>query len=61
LPPTATIREALDSGLFGGRSVWAARKAVQRAQLDVAGKRGAENEYLLSDLYALVRGASDDN
>lgn len=61
LPPRATIREAVHDGLFGHRGIGAARKAIQRAHVEVAGKRGTENEYLLSDLYALVRGAGDDS
>lgn len=57
-PPTLTLREAVDQGVFGKRSLAAARKALERAESppEPVGTRGAANLYLLSDLHALVKG-----
>ena len=55
LPPNLTIREALERGLFGDRSLAAARRAVQRAQVDDTGHRDGAKTYLISDLQAVAR------
>ena len=41
--------------MFGDRTLWAVRKAAQRAELSPAGMRGTAHEYEISDLYALAK------
>ena len=41
-PPRLTLPEAHAQGMFGDRNYEAVRKAVQRAALEPAGKRGLE-------------------
>jgi hypothetical protein len=53
-PPRLTLPEAYAQGMFGDREYEAVRKAVQRARLEVAGKRGTANEYEIDDLHALA-------
>jgi hypothetical protein len=62
VPPVLTIREAVERGVFNDLELGAARRRVQRARLQETGKRdGAKDkEYLLSDLYAVAKGVSDD-
>jgi hypothetical protein len=57
-PPAKTLREAVDAGVFGRRSLAAVRKAVERAENPPkpVGTRGGANEYLLTDLYTFAKG-----
>lgn len=52
--PRLTLPEAYAQGMFGDREYEAVRKAVQRARLEVAGKRGTANEYEIDDLHDLA-------
>lgn len=52
-PGTLTLREAAAEGLFP--SLAAARKAVQRRELEPAGRDGAANLYSIGDLAAALR------
>ena len=54
-PPRKTLSEAHAEGMFGDRTLWAVRKAAQRAELSPAGMRGTAHEYEISDLYALAK------
>ena len=54
-PGTLTLREAASEGLF--TSLDAARKAVQRKELTVAGRDGSSNLYFISDLATTVRSS----
>jgi len=53
--PRLTLPEAHAQGMFGDRNYEAVRKAVQRARLQPAGKRGTANEYDIDDLHDLAR------
>jgi hypothetical protein len=55
-PGTLTLREAAAEGLFP--SLAAARKAVQRRELEPAGRDGSSNLYYLSDLAKTLRSES---
>jgi hypothetical protein len=57
-PPAKTLREAVDEGVFGRRSLAAVRKAVERAAdpPKPCGTRGGANEYLLTDLHTFAKG-----
>lgn len=61
--PALTLREAVEQGVFGRRSLTATRKMLQRTANppQPVGTRDRAHEYLLSDLYAIARGASDDS
>lgn len=50
-----TLSEAHEGGVFRDRTLWAVRKAVQRARLQPAGKRGLADEFELKDLYTLAK------
>jgi hypothetical protein len=52
-PGTITLREAAAEGLF--RSLDAARKAVQRRELEPAGRDGTANLYYVADLAKTIR------
>jgi hypothetical protein len=41
--------------MFGDRTLWAVRKAAQRARLQPAGMQGTAHQYEISDLYALAK------
>jgi hypothetical protein len=53
-PGLMTLREAADGGLFP--SLAAARKAVQRRELEPAGRDGAAHLYFISELAGTVKG-----
>jgi hypothetical protein len=53
-PVLLTLPEAYAQGMFGDREYEAVRKAVQRARLKPAGRRGTANEYEIDDLHALA-------
>ena len=57
-PVRLTLVEAYAQGMFGDREYEAVRKAVQRAvqrnDLEPAGRRGAAHEYDIDDLHALA-------
>jgi hypothetical protein len=53
-PVLLTLPEAYATGMFGEREYEAVRKAVQRARLEPAGKRGTAHEYEIDDLHALA-------
>jgi hypothetical protein len=53
-PPRLTLPEAYAQGMFGDREYEAVRKAVQRARIEPAGKRGTAHEYEIDDLHALA-------
>ena len=55
-PGTLTLREATAEGLFP--SLPAARKAVQRRELEPAGKDGSSHLYYLADLAKTLRSVS---
>jgi hypothetical protein len=55
VPPRMTLPDAYASGMFGDREYEAVRKAVQRAALKPAGKRGTAHEYDVADLNTLAR------
>lgn len=57
-PPAMTIREAVERGVFGDRSLSAARKAIERAdpRPEPQGTRDGAHLYLLSDLHAIAKG-----
>ena len=55
-PGTLTLREAAAEGLYP--SLAAARKAVQRRELEPAGRDGAANLYYLADLATTLRSVS---
>jgi hypothetical protein len=55
-PGTITLREAAAEGLFP--SLAAARKAVQRRELEAAGRDGTANLYYLAELAETLRRAS---
>ena len=53
-PVRLTLVEAYAQGMFGDRNYEAVRKAVQRAGIEPAGRRGAAHEYEIDDLHALA-------
>ena len=55
-PGTLTLREAATEGLFP--SLDAARKAVQRRELEPAGRDGSAHLYFLADLAKTIRSVS---
>jgi len=55
-PGTLTLREAAAEGLFP--SLAAARKAVQRRELEPAGRNGSAHLYYIADLAGTLRRAS---
>jgi len=54
-PPRKTLSEAHAEGMFGERTLWAVRKAAQRAELEPDGVRGTAHEYEIGKLYALAK------
>lgn len=57
-PPAKTLREAVDEGVFGRRSLAAVRKAVERAENppEQYGTRDGAHTYLLTDLHTFAKG-----
>lgn len=52
--PRLTLPEAHAQGMFGTRNYEAVRKAVQRAGIEPAGRRGTAHEYEIDDLHDLA-------
>jgi hypothetical protein len=52
-PGTLTLREATAEGMF--RNLGAARKRVQRYELEPAGRDGSSNLYFMADLAKTIR------